>query len=169
MTTWKASQRLVSALVVSALAATTYAQGTAKDKVPAAVRLEARPFALRDVRLLDGPFRHAMDLDRAYLLSLDTDRLLHDFRLNAGLPSRAQPLGGWEEPKSEVRGHFTGHYLSACALMYASTGDARLKAKADALVAGLAECQAKLGSGYLSAYPESFIDRVEAGRPVWAP
>ena len=63
----------------------------------------------------------------------------------------------------------SGHYLSACALMYASTGDERLKEKGDAVVAGLAECQAKIGSGYLSAYPEEFIDRVEASKPVWAP
>ena len=65
-----------------------------------------------------------------YLLALEPDRLLHTFRLNAGLPSTAKPLGGWEEPKGELRGHFVGHYLSACALMYASTGDERFKAKA---------------------------------------
>ena len=53
-----------------------------------------------------------MELDRQYLLSLDPDRLLHTFRLNAGLPSSAKPLGGWEEPKCELRGHFVGHYLS---------------------------------------------------------
>lgn len=133
------------------------------------VKFQARPFALKDVRLLDGPFRHAQELDRAYLLSLDADRLLHNFRLNAGLPSKAEPLGGWEEPKCELRGHFVGHYLSACALMYASTGDARLKQKGDAVVSGLAECQARLQGGYLSAFPESFIDRVEAGQRVWAP
>ncbi|MBN1513123.1 MAG: glycoside hydrolase family 127 protein, partial [Phycisphaerae bacterium] len=68
------------------------------------------------------------------------------------------------------RGHTMGHYLSACALMYASTGDERLKARVDGIVADLAKCQKALGaSGYLSAYPESFIDRVEARRQVWAP
>jgi DUF1680 family protein len=141
----------------------------AVPEVPKAVPLRAVPFSLTDVRLLDGPFRHAMELDRQYLLSLDVDRLLHNFRVNAGLPSTAEPLGGWEEPKGELRGHFVGHYLSACALLYASTGDDRLKANGDAVVAGLAECQAKLGSGYLSAFPESFIDRVEARQRVWAP
>ncbi len=129
----------------------------------------AQAFDLRQVRLLEGPFLHAQELDRQYLLSLEVDRLLHTFRLNAGLPSSAQPLGGWEEPKCEVRGHFVGHYLSACAMMYASTGDERLKLKGEAVVAGLAECQAKFPSGYLSAYPETFIDRVEAGKNVWAP
>jgi DUF1680 family protein len=131
--------------------------------------MKAEAFDLRQVRLLDGPFKHAEQLDLQYLLSLDPDRLLHNFRLTAGLPSTAQPLGGWEEPKCEVRGHFVGHYLSACALMYASTGDERLKAKGAAVVAGLDECQAKFPSGYLSAYPESLIDRVEVRQPVWAP
>ena len=137
--------------------------------VPPRAPIRAEPFPLKQVRLLDGPFKHAMELDRRYLLSLDVDRLLHCFRVNAGLPSQAKPLGGWEEPKSEVRGHSVGHYLSACAMMVASTGDAALKAKADRVVAGLAECQAKFPSGYLSAYPEEFIERVEAGKPVWAP
>ena len=154
---------------LAGLAASAQEISPATVKVQPVIPLKARPFALQDVRLLDGPFLHAMELDRQYLLSLEPDRLLHAFRLNAGLPSSAKPLGGWEVPNSEVRGHFVGHYLSACALMYASTGDAQLKEKGDAVVAGLAECQKKLGSGYLSAYPESFIDRVEAGQPVWAP
>jgi DUF1680 family protein len=129
----------------------------------------AEPFSLKQVRLLDGPFKQAMDLDHQYLLSLDPDRLLHNFRVTAGLPSSAKPLGGWEEPKCELRGHSIGHYLSACALMYASTGDEQLKRKADYVVAELAKCQERMGNGYLSAYPESFIERVEQGKPVWAP
>jgi DUF1680 family protein len=138
-------------------------------KVKPVVPMQTEPFHLEDVRLLDGPFKHAMELDQKYLQFLDVDRLLHNFRVNAGLPSSALPLGGWEEPKGELRGHFVGHYLSACALMYASTGDPRFKAKGNAVVAGLAECQAKIGTGYLSAYPESFIDRVEKRERVWAP
>jgi uncharacterized protein len=131
---------------------------------------KAEPFDLQQVRLLDGPFKDAMERDRKYLHELSSDRLLHTFRINAGLPSTAQPLGGWESPNGELRGHSMGHYLSACALMYASTGDQELKAKADAIVAELAKCQVALGtSGYLSAYPESFFDRVEANRQVWAP
>jgi len=132
--------------------------------------IKARPFDLKQVRLLDGPFKDAMERDRKYLHALDSDRLLHTWRLNAGLPSSAQPYGGWEEPKCELRGHCLGHYLSACALMYAGTDDEKIKAKADAIVAELAKCQKALGdSGYLSAFPESFIDRVEARQRVWAP
>ena len=61
------------------------------DRMVPAIRFQAEPFRLEDVRLLDGPFRHAMELDRKYLLSLDPDRLLHVFRINAGLPSTAKP------------------------------------------------------------------------------
>ena len=145
------------------------AEQPTKGKIHSVVPLKARAFRLEDVRLLEGPFKHAMELDRQYLLSLDVDRLLHNFRINAGLPSSASPLGGWEEPNCELRGHSVGHYLSACAMMYASTGDEQLKKKAEAVVSGLAECQARIGSGYLSAYPEEFIDRVEARKRVWAP
>ncbi|MBN1974742.1 MAG: glycoside hydrolase family 127 protein [Sedimentisphaerales bacterium] len=134
------------------------------------IYFEAQPFSLKQVRLLDGPFKDAMELDRKYLYDLSSDRLLHTFRLNAKLPSSAQPLGGWESPNGELRGHTMGHYLSACALMYCSTGDEELKAKADAIVAELAKCQEAIGkTGYLSAYPETWFDRVEAGKQVWAP
>jgi DUF1680 family protein len=134
----------------------------------------AEPFPLAQVRLLDGPFKDAQERDRAYLHLLDADRLLHNFRLTAGLPSTAEPLGGWEAPKCELRGHFVGHYLSACAQMYASTGDEKLKAKADYLVAELAKCQAalpakKFNPGFLAAFPEALFDRVDACKPVWAP
>ncbi len=135
-----------------------------------AIDSKARPFNLKQVRLLDGPFKDAMERDRKYLHELDFDRLLHMFRVNAGLPSSAEPFGGWERPDCELRGHTMGHYLSACALMYGSTGDEKLKAKADAIVTELAKCQKNLGdTGYLSAFPESWFDRVEAIKQVWAP
>src|ERR1019366_132768 len=76
----------------------------------------ARPFPLKQVRLGEGPCKVAMEADQRYLHSLPTDRLLHTFRINAGIPSSAQPLGGWEAPDCELRGHYAGgHYLSACA------------------------------------------------------
>lgn len=127
------------------------------------------PFDLTQVRLLEGPLKEATKRNQQYLRELETDRLLHNFRLTAGIPSSAAPLGGWESPTTELRGHFVGHFLSACALMYASFGDTLLKAKADTVVAELARCQEKMHTGYLSAYPEELIDRVEKGLKVWAP
>ena len=126
----------------------------------------ATPFDLSRVRLMPGVLKDATDINRRFLLAQEPDRLLHSFRLNANLPSSAQPLGGWEAPVNELRGHYTGHYLSACALM-AAQGDGELKARGDAIVAALAACQQ--GNGYLSAFPEEFFDRLRADRPVWAP
>jgi len=130
----------------------------------------ARLFESGEIRLLDSPFLRAQEWNSGYIKRIDVDRLLHNFRLNAGLPSNAQPLGGWEDPTCELRGHFAGHYLSGCALTFAATGDADMRSRGAHLVAGLAECQQRLGaSGYLSAFPLSYFDRLAAGKEVWAP
>jgi DUF1680 family protein len=131
---------------------------------------KVQPFPMKQVRLGRGLCQQAMEADRRYLHSLPPDRLLHTFRINAGFPSPAQPLGGWEAPDCELRGHYAGgHYLSACALMYASTGDEDLKANANRVVAELAKCQQALKSGYLSAFPIEFFDRLRERQKVWAP
>jgi len=134
------------------------------------VQWKVRPFPMKQVRLGEGPCKIAMEADRQYLHSLPLDRLLHTFRTNAGISSSAQPLGGWEAPDCELRGHYAGgHYLSACALMYASTGDEDLKNNARLVVAELGKCQAVLKSGYLSAFPIDFFDRLRERERVWAP
>jgi DUF1680 family protein len=130
-------------------------------------RIKAKPFDLRQVKLGAGPFRDAMEVNRRFLLSLDPDRLLHNFRVTAGIPSGAEPLGGWEAPDNELRGHFVGHYLSACSMLGASLGDKDLTARSSELTAQLAKCQQP--NGYLSAFPEEFFDRLRDGRGVWAP
>jgi DUF1680 family protein len=131
--------------------------------------LKVAPYPLSQVRLQAGPCKQAADYNRGFMMRIAPDRLLHTFRLNAGLASSAQPLGGWEAPRGELRGHTIGHYLSACSLQAASAGDAEAKARGDEIVAELAKCQAKLAGGYLSAYPTEFYDRLDAGRNVWAP
>jgi len=132
--------------------------------------IRAKPFDSKAVKLKDGMYKQALDLNYRYLLDFNTLQLVYNFRANAGLPNTVEPLTGWENPGSEVRGHFTGHFLSALSLMYSATSDEQLKLKADTLIRELGIVQQALGpSGYLSAFPESFIDRVEAGEPVWAP
>ncbi len=140
------------------------------------VPAKIQPFPMAQVRLLAGPFLEAQQWNQSYMARLDAARQLHNFRVNAGLPSNvAKPFGGWESPangkrRTELRGHFTGHFLSASAQL-AAIGDSRAKAKADEIVDGLAKCQAKLGGGYLSAFPTALFDRLDAGRPPlpWAP
>lgn len=135
---------------------------------PERVPWKALPFPMKQVRLLPGIFKTGSDRNLEYLKSLPEDRLMHTFRLTAGIPSSAKPFGGWEAPDCELRGHFDGgHYLSACALAYASTGDEEIKTRGDSLVAELAKCQQR--SGYLSAFPEEFFDRLRERTKVWAP
>jgi DUF1680 family protein len=129
---------------------------------------------LHDVQLLDSPFRGNQGRNTAYLLFLDPERILRPFRINYGLPTPAQPCGGWEHPASEVRGHTTGHLMSALALTYANTGDEAALARGQYLVSQLAACQARapragFHPGYLSAFPEVYFDWMEAGQNVWSP
>lgn len=129
--------------------------------------LAAFPFALKEVKILDPELLRMREQTLQYMLALDSDRLLHNFRVNANLPSSAEPLYNRESPTNGWRGHYVGHFLSASGQMYASTNDARIKAKADAIVAELAKCQKQLGDkGYLSAFPESNFDDLEQGRPA---
>jgi uncharacterized protein len=144
--------------------------GYAPDGV--AGRTAAYPLAA--VSLLDGPFRANQLRNLDYLLFLDPDRMLHTFRLNYGVRSVTEPCGGWESPDFKVRGHTTGHLLSGLALSYANTGNPRARAVGEYLVGQLAELQAiapmaGYAPGYLSAFPESFFDLLEAGGSVWSP
>ncbi len=119
----------------------------------------ARPFDLEAVVLADGPFVDARERDADYLLYLDPDRLLHNFRVNAGLEPKAPVYGGWEseEPWVEIRchGHTLGHWLSATSLMYASTGDRRIKRRIDYAVEELKACQDAGGTGLVCAFPDA--------------
>lgn len=131
---------------------------------------KAISFNLQDVRLLDSRFKENLERNGKWLLGMDINRLLHSWRVNAGLSSNAKALGGWEALDCELRGHTMGHVLSALAMMYASTGEDAYKRRGDSLVTALAECQQVLNQqGYLSAFPQNLIDRCIAGKPVWAP
>lgn len=113
----------------------------------------AEPFPLSQVRILDGPFRTAQDLDRKYILALDSDRLLAGFRSEAGLEPKAPKYPNWES--SGLTGHTAGHYLSALALMWAATGDAEMKRRLDYTIAEMAGCQRANANGYVGGVPGS--------------
>lgn len=158
-----------------AFAFASQSEGTSSAASSKAVNREvvapqARPFPMKNVRLQPGALSAAAETNRRYLKTLPPDRVLHTFRLTAGLPSSAEPLGDWEKPDCELRGHFAGgHYLSACALAFASSGDEELKHNGDLMVAELAKCQAQHKNGYLSAFPQELFDRLRDGVNVWAP
>jgi DUF1680 family protein len=116
---------------------------------PGPVAPAAQPFALGEVRLLDSPFKAAMERNAAYLLSIEPDRLLHNARAYAGLPPKAEAYGGWET--FGIAGHTLGHYLTALSQQYAATGDARFRARIDYIVSEMALCQASYRDGYIGA------------------
>ena len=145
-------QLSIMCLALSTLTARASADArVGEDKVAPVVELPALPFQPGDVRLLDGPFKHAMELDAKFLLSLEPDRLLSLFRQEAGLKAKAANYGGWED--KGVAGHSLGHYLSACARMYQTTGEAQFRQRVDYVVGELAECQKANGNGYVAAIP----------------
>lgn len=151
-----------------------------KIKLPLNSEVKVYAFDLKDIRLLDSPFKDNLERNSKWIMSLDVNRLLHSFRTTSGVfagleggYSIVKKLGGWESLDCELRGHSIGHLMSALAYLYASTGDEKYKIKSDSLINGLAEVQNayfKMGlNGYLSAYPENLINRNIAGQRVWAP
>ena len=140
------------------------------------------PFALTDVQLLPSRFQRNMQRDSAWIASIPVNRLLHSFRNTAGVYSGKEggyddrlKLGGWESLDCDLRGHITGHLLSALANIEVSgkrleVRGQTMRLKADSIINGLAEVQRQYGTGYLSAFGEGLIDRNLAGKGgVWAP
>ncbi len=129
---------------------------------------------LNQVRLLPGLIRDRFNLNREYVISLKTENLLQNHYMEAGLWSpRTEPGAhihwGWESPTCQLRGHFLGHWLSAAASIYASTGDQEVKGKADFIVSELARCQVENGGEWAGSIPEKYLDWAARGKPVWAP
>ena len=132
-------------------------------------------FAAPQVKLLDSPFRDNAMRESRFMKGIDARALTRMFRVTAGLETRETDEGkyeflkGWEEDTIELRGHTCGHWMSGMASLYELTGDEEVKARAAVVVHTLAECQKANGNGYVSAFPESDIDKIIAGTRVWAP
>ncbi len=94
----------------------------------------------------------------------------HSFRVNAGLPPKAEIYGGWESAPTwadiHCQGHTLGHYLSACSLMYGATRDVRFKQRTDYIVVELRNCQVASKTGLLTAFAEgnALMDTVLSGK-----
>ena len=107
------------------------------DNMQAQEKLYPNTFPLKNVTLLDGPFKHARDLNLETLLKYDVDRLLAPYRKEAGLQPKASSYPNW----IKLDGHIGGHYLSALAINYASLGDTACKRRMDYMVNELKACQ----------------------------
>lgn len=128
------------------------------------------PFPLSAVRLGPGLASEEAQINARYLDSLSADRLLYSFRVTAGITPKATPYGGWEDPNCELRGHFSGgHFLSALALASSTSANGAFATRGNEVVSALAQCQKKIGTGYLSAYPPDLFERLAKGQSVWAP
>lgn len=123
-----------------------------KIKVKDRTDLVAYAFNLKDVKLLESPFKQAMQAEVAYLLKIEPDRLLSDFRTHSGLQAKGQKYGGWES--SGLAGHTLGHYLSALSLHYAHTGDAEFLKRVNYIIEELDEIQKARKTGYVGAIPK---------------
>ena len=149
------------------------------------MQFQYNPFGLEQVQLAPGLFKNRFDLNLNYVMSLQNENLLQNFHLEAGIKRdfhgalRATSHGdssagdhlhwGWESPTCELRGHFLGHWLSAAARIYKSTGSLEVKLKADHIVSELKRCQDKNGNGWLGPSPEKYLTWTAQGKPTWAP
>lgn len=127
----------------------------------------------RQVSLFDQELVRKREENKKYLMELQHDNLVLPYLLEAGLFKRSEtPIGihgGWESPTCELRGHFLGHWLSACAMYYEATGNQVVKARADEVVDTLERCQLDNGGSWVASIPEKYLHWLGNGKPVWAP
>lgn len=125
--------------------------------------LSTTPFQMNEVTITSGPFKHAEEKEATYLLELEPDRFLSGFRSEAGLEPKAPKYEGWES--LGVAGQSLGHYLSACAMYYATSSDEKFRQKLEYTINQLDSCQQANGNGYLAATPggKKIFSEVSAG------
>ena len=138
-----------------------------------------KPAEKGSVKILPGVFRERMDVNRQYLLELDTNCLLQNFYLEAGIilpglqvvdnPETANHHRGWEAPTCQLRGHFLGHWISAAAKLIAADGEPELRVKLDNIVSELARCQELNGGEWVGSIPEKYFTRLIKNQYIWSP
>ncbi len=128
------------------------------SSIQAQEKLYKNEFPISDVTLLDGPFKHARDLNIEVLLQYDVDRLLAPYRKEAGLTPKAKTYPNWDG----LDGHVAGHYLSAMAMNYAATGNQECEKRMEYMLSELKECleanaknNPEWGVGYIGGFPNS--------------
>ena len=131
------------------------------------------------VKVTGGVFRERMNVNRNYLMELDSLSLLQNFYIEAGIglpgiqtiydPSQSKLHWGWEASVCQLRGHFLGHWMSAAARLVASEHDDELKHKLDKIVAELARCQKRHGGEWVGSIPEKYFDFMAEDDYIWSP
>lgn len=138
-----------------------------------------KQFDKKDVTILSGLFRERMETNRKYLMELDSQCLLQNFYLEAGIampglqavgdPASAKLHWGWEAPICQLRGHFLGHWLSAASALVANDNDMELKVKLDKIISELARCQRLNGGEWVGSIPEKYFEMMAKGQSTWSP
>lgn len=159
------SQFIYTAMICAVFFGFMSCRNVDRGETHSKVELKAQPFELKDVKLLDGPFLRATELNVASLLRYEPDRFLAKFRMEAGLEPRAEPYSGWEG--QSLAGHSLGHYLSACALMYQTTRNPEFLARVNYIVSELALVQEANGGGYIGAFSRTSIDEQNIGTELY--
>ncbi len=125
--------------------------------VSAQDKLYKDEFPISQVKLLDGPLKHAQDLNIKVLLQYDCDRLLAPYLKEARLTPKGESYPNWDG----LDGHVGGHYLTALALN-AAAGDAECQKRMEYFISELEKCaeaNAKnhpdWGKGYVGGVPGS--------------
>ncbi|HLP74429.1 MAG TPA: beta-L-arabinofuranosidase domain-containing protein [Bacteroidales bacterium] len=155
---------VVTVLCTLISCSSAYEKPSVKTSGREVVAFRALPFEITDVKLLDGPFLHATELNIKSLLGYEPDRLLSKFYSEAGMKPKAEHYMGWED--ESLAGHSLGHYLSGCSLMYQSTGDKQFLERVNYIVDELKNIQDYDSSGYLGASPNAkkiFEDEIARG------
>lgn len=176
-------------------AGTYTVDGVLKDtkySVTATISVDERPqtfqnlekqvglFDLQSVSLIGKtPFYRAQQHRLNFLLNVNDDQMLFNFRSAAGLSTLGAPeMIGWDAPNSLLRGHTTGHYLSALAKCFATTHNQQILRKLRYVISALNEVQiafskkSQYHDGFLSGYSEKQFDLLEEYKPypeIWAP
>lgn len=126
-------------------------------------KLYPNEFPLGDVKLLESPFKHAQDLNIHVLMEYDIDRLIAPFRKEAGLSEKAKLYPNWEG----LDGHVGGHYLSALAINYASTGNVECKKRMEYMISELKACQEANGKNNIG-WGEGYVGGAPNSKQIWS-
>ena len=120
-------------------------------------KLYPNEFPLSQITLLEGPLKHARDLNIETLLKYDCDRLMAPYRKEAGLTPKAKCYPNWDG----LDGHVGGHYLTAMAIN-AATGNEECRKRMEYIISEIAECaeancknHPQWGVGYMGGMPNS--------------
>nr|WP_317282313.1 beta-L-arabinofuranosidase domain-containing protein [uncultured Sellimonas sp.] len=141
---------------------------------------ELNAFDNGETKLLkNSPFYEAMQRDFKYLINIDDDQMLYNFRKASNRSTLgAAAMMGWDSPECMLRGHTTGHYMSALSLCYRETKNEKIKEKLHYVIKELGKCQNEFAKkegfheGYIGGYSEEQFDLLEKGEKypnIWAP